>query len=322
MAEGQPRTRCSEQSRRARLIRHECFLPRVFSLRMILGLVLLILVAQPANAQSTGPPQSAPQSATVAAGSPPPATAPVPKDGDQRDKTKQNTLPIWLLCGYGTFLIAFIAVLHLWDSKKAYQFSAKARDELLAKLPDKLSADDLARVADAITKSPDGISGTTRSIVTYSLVLVLAFGIFYLLTMSVDSKATETADKLLTLLSGALTSVIGFYFGTKATADGVAAQKTPKVESQTAPAAHIDSVQPPRAKSGDTVVIRGGGFGSPTGNVEFGEVSVAREDIHNWSEAAVTLRVPSGLQAGKVDVSVNPAAGNKVVAHGLFEVVE
>jgi len=334
MVECPPRTRCSRQIPGSERSLFGSLRQVISSVLVVSVWSLLTLFVQSSEAQQpTGPALPADLSSPAQTSSIPsrpsaadPTTGSTTSDNDTAGAKKTKVPPtpgalIGLLSGSGLALILFVALLHLWDSKKAYQYSAQARDELASKLPDKLSADEFARVADTLTKSPDGIPGTTRSIVTYSLVLVLAFGIFYLLTMPVDGSVNDTAGKLLTLLSGALTSVIGFYFGTKAAADGVAAQTTPKAQPKATPATRIDSVQPPKAKSGDIVVIRGVGFGPQKGNVEFGKVSVASADIRDWSEETVTLTVPDRLETGPVDVTLNPATGNKVVGHGLFEII-
>jgi IPT/TIG domain len=299
-------------------------------LRMSAALAVILcstclLVAEASRAQTAPAPTAAPAPTGTETQLKTPSTDEKQQtDASTTQKNGNSKCPsaIWLLSGCGAFLLGFVALLHLWDSKKAYQYSAQARNDLLKKLPDKLSAEDLTRISDVITKPPDGISGTTRSIVTYSLVLVLAFGIFYLLTMSVDPKANDIADKLLTLLSGALTSVIGFYFGTKATAEGVAAQKNPKSDTPSTPATHIDGVRPPSGRSGDTVVVQGTGFGASAGNIEFGGIAVSGTDIQSWSDTAITLKIPPGVPEGYVDVSVNPTTGSRVVANRIFEILQ
>jgi hypothetical protein len=229
----------------------------------------------------------------------------------------------WLLGIYVGLLVVFIWSLHWWDSYNAYRFSSSARDALLLKLPKDLSPDDFVRVADKVeglAKLPEGIAGTTRAIFTYALVLIVGIAVFHLLAVSLDPKANDMADKLLTLLGGGLTTTIGFYFGSKATKEGIdagAAQDQPK-----SPAGHIDNVQPDHAKCGDVVAINGSGFGTAKGNVEFGSISIQPSDIQGWSDRAISLKVPATAPPGPVDVSVNPTSGSKLVGHGLFTVVQ
>ena len=221
----------------------------------------------------------------------------------------------------GLVLIGFIALLHLWDSIKAYSYSTRTRDGLLQKLPDKLSAEQIEQVSDVISRSPDGIPGTTRSIVTYTLIFVLAAGIFYMLVVCGDcdnGHGRDSAEKLLTLLSGSFASVIGFYFGAKATTEGLSAR--PAVKSPAGPddPAHIDAVVPPEGNPGDLIDIRGGGFGTQLGNVVLNSINIPPSDV-TWSDTTIRVRVPN-LPSGGVDITVNPASGQKVVAHGLFRV--
>ena len=140
-----------------------------------------------------------------------------------------------------------------------------------------------------------------------------------------DAKAADAyasyADKLLILLAGALTTAVGFYFGTKATSEGVAAGKPSNGEQlNTPPSGHIESVEPSHGKRGDSIVVKGTAFGKDKGNVQFGDVAVAT--IDSWSETSITIKVPASLPSGKADISVNPAQGNKIIGKELFTVDE
>ena len=220
-------------------------------------------------------------------------------------------------------------MLHLVDSVQAYELARRDTKAIWKRPPTPLSADDLAKVQDLLESlaAPSGIAGTTRSILTYSLILILGIAVFHLLALPPSDKTlansyAEYADKILILIAGSLTTAVGFYFGTKATTEGVAAGKPQQVDTPSIPSGHIDQVEPSHAASGATVVIQGTGFGQDQGNVEFDNVGVGT--IANWSQTYITVIVPTHPQelspGTKVDVRVNPAHGNKIVGQALFTV--
>jgi hypothetical protein len=222
-------------------------------------------------------------------------------------------------------IVLFVSVLHLVDSKQAYRLASNETAEIWKKLPNSLSADDLAKLQGLLAAvSPSGITGTTRSILTYSLIIILGIAVFHLLALppaapNLATSYADYADKILILLAGSLTTAVGFYFGAKATADGVAAAKPQDGAQPSAPSGQIERVEPDHGAPGAMVVIKGTGFGNDRGNVQFGDVAVGT--IDNWSETSIKVKVPdTGLAAGKVDVTVNPAHGSKIVGPELFTV--
>jgi hypothetical protein len=217
----------------------------------------------------------------------------------------------------------FVSVLHLVDSWQAYSLVSNETAKIWEKLPSSLSADDLAKLQGLLTaiSSPSGIAGTTRSILTYALIIILGIAVFHLLALppadpELAADYAGYADKILILLAGSLTTAVGFYFGAKATTEAVAAGKQ-DVAQPSAPSGHIERVEPDHGAPGAPVIIKGTGFGKDQGNVQFGDVAVGT--IDNWSETSISLRVPV-TDPEKVDVTVNPAHGNKIVGQGLFTV--
>jgi len=222
-----------------------------------------------------------------------------------------------LLTLYVLGLVALVFGLHIVDSVKAYTFSRESRDRLLEKLHGSLSPEQLTKVAGELT--PTGIQGTTRSIFTYALLLVLGIAIFHLLTMSKFEKAPEYADKILTLLSGSLASIIGFYFGSQATKD---AAEPARQQAQTPPASpgKITGVVPKQANRSVQVKIEGTGFGDEPGSVKFGLVSAEKPE--GWSPTSILVKVPPNAEPGPTTVSVNPVHDKEIVGSpALFTVL-
>ncbi len=222
-----------------------------------------------------------------------------------------------LLVFYVLLLAAFLFGLHLVDSLQAYAFSRKTRDKLLEKLGlAALSPEQIAKMAGQFT--PTGVPGTTRSLVTYALLATLAIAVFHFVAVSKFEKAPEYADKILTILAGAFSSIIGFYFGSKAMKEGAESVKQPPEEPLTPPG-EISKVTPKRAKPGDEVQIEGKGFGEQPGTVKFGVISADKTE--DWKDRTIKVKVPRNAEVGPRAVTVNPAHGKEIVGSPtLFEV--
>jgi len=284
----------------------------------LLGLILLL--SGQCGAQSSSNPASPANpavvpGASVASVSPSPAATATSAGSTAGEATKRGDYSKLMLFAYVILLIVFVGGLHLIDSFQAYSL-ARGSDQLWTKLPNNLSADEAEKLLKSLPQEPNGIAGTTRSILTYSLILILGIAVFDLLTVSVDPKAGEYADKLLTLLGGSLTTIIGFYFGAKATTEGVSAGKTQDAEKPRVALGRIDKVDPSHAKMNDSVIISGSGFGPDQGNVQFGQI--AAEQIETWADTSIKVKVPLKLPFGAADVFVNPPHGERIVGKGLF----
>ena len=81
----------------------------------------------------------------------------------------------------------------------------------------------------------------------------------------------------------------------------------------------ISSISPSSGEVGTEITIKGSDFGDSQGNgsVEFGS---AKATVDSWSDSAISTKVPTGLDAGKYDVSVTNDDGNS--AKSQFEVTE
>jgi hypothetical protein len=221
-----------------------------------------------------------------------------------------------MLLVYVVLPILFLFVLHLVDSLQAYAFSRQTRDKLLNALGEKLSA---TQVNEMIKISPSGIAGTTRSIFTYGLLVVLTAAVFHLLVFSPHVDASKNADKILTVLAGALSAVIGFYFGSKATSEGVVSGAVQRAEAPARSTGRIVSIEPSQASEGEEITITGSGFGD-AGTVQFGGTSAPR--AKSWKPSVIVVKVPSGVPKGPVGVAVNPDQGTRIDAtDATFEVI-
>jgi hypothetical protein len=146
-----------------------------------------------------------------------------------------------------------------------------------------------------------------------------------------DTTRADVAKQLLTMIATALTTVLGFYFGTSAAAAGAASGSSagggPATPPGSAapitfgPAAPI-TFGPSSGKPGDPVNIYGTGFGSEKGAVSFGDVPADMTSA-KWADREVTVNVPTGAKPGKVKVTVVPAGTDrKLVSSVEFEMLE
>jgi len=134
-----------------------------------------------------------------------------------------------------------------------------------------------------------------------------------------DTTRADIAKQLLTMIATALTTVIGFYFGTSAATAGAAAASS--AGGPGAPSGPITFV-PSSGRPGDPVKISGTGLGTAKGTVSFGDVPADMTSAE-WGDREVTVKVPAGSKPGKVKVTLVPASTDrKLVSSAEFEVLE
>ncbi len=180
-----------------------------------------------------------------------------------------------------------------------------------------ISPDQVKALVADFDKSPSGVSGLTRGALAFTLLLIIGVAVFHLLIFGGDG-VSGPVDKLLTLLTGAVTSITGFYFGGKLATDAATAAAQPSTITPAKPGGSISRVNPDHGKQGDVIEIEGKGFG-PWGSVLFDKIGA--EILNPWKESSIKVKVPAGLQSGKhVNITVNPVDGPAIVgAENLFK---
>ncbi len=218
-----------------------------------------------------------------------------------------------LLGLYVLLLVGFVLLLHLVDNLMSYHTFNK----LVAKWEGTLTRESTKALQDL---APAGIPGTSRSILAYGLLLVLAISVFHLLAIGGSEKAPEYADKILTVLSGSLSAIVGFYFGSKATREGAEAGAAQRAETPMKPIGRITKVVPPEGSSGTNVTIEGVGFGD-RGQVLF-HGTLGTQVSGGWKDNSINLKVPDGLEKGPTAITVNPSHNEEIVGSPeLFRVI-
>jgi IPT/TIG domain len=134
-----------------------------------------------------------------------------------------------------------------------------------------------------------------------------------------DTTRADVAKQLLTMIATALTTVIGFYFGTSAATAGAAAAASGG--GSAAPTGPI-TFTPSSGRPGDPVKISGTGLGTEKGRVSFGDAQ-ADMTTAEWGDREITVKVPAAAKPGKVKITVVPAGTDrKLVSRAEFEVLD
>src|SRR5438445_4837221 len=100
------------------------------------------------------------------------------------------------------------------DISKGYRDQRAKWRDLLTKLPSNINLDQLRPLLAELDQGPPGTSGLTRGAVALTLLLILGIALFHIVIFVPNS--LNLVEKILTLLTGAFTSITGFYFGSRA----------------------------------------------------------------------------------------------------------
>jgi len=228
-------------------------------------------------------------------------------NGGQNDVTET----LLLVFGYVLLIVLFPLILMWVDIRKAYRFSQQSRDKLFEKFSvDKLSLEQLKILLPELNQPPPGIPGLARATIAFTLLMIIGVGVFHIVVVApwFGKEIPPAIEKLLTLLAGALTSIISFYFGAKtaetAQKTAAAAQQPPETVQPPAP---VLNVTPKRGQRGtDVVTLQGRGFGAAPGTVSFGNTQAAAGDIQSWSDTSITVKVPANAQQASCTITVTP----------------
>lgn len=206
----------------------------------------------------------------------------------------------WLLFVYVVAIAALPIFATIYDTNRTYA----ERKLILDRLPDKATPAEVEQMFKVMnTSGPSGFTGLTRGILAVTLLLILAIPVLHFGVLGIDMP--KSVSELVMLLAGSLTSVTGFYFGTKAARDA-AAKPDPKPAVSTAP--KIKSIDPKTAAGGAPVTVKGEQFGDEPGKVYFDKVE-ATVPAKDWSDTEITVTVPTALKSGTVAVTVKTKEG-------------
>lgn len=203
--------------------------------------------------------------------------------------------------------VALIALLPffctIYDIRKSYN----ERTSVLKKLPEHPGIDDIKSLFVSMDQGPTGLTGLTRGLLALTLVLALTIVAFHLIVFG-PTTIPDVADKLIMLLAGTLTSITGFYFGSKAVAEATQQQlSSGGTNTPSSPKPTISSLQ--LGQNTGKLTVTGQGFGVKRGPaaVTIGNSAATVADT-DWNDTQIVAAIPSGVQ-GSVNVIVTNESG-------------
>ena len=124
------------------------------------------------------------------------------------DKTQ-----MYIIIGYAIILASIILIPTVFDIFMAYRSRNRNWDRLIEKASqDGLDKEELQALIKATADSPPGISGMSRSLMAFAVIVILGIAVFHLMG-SQSGKYDETIKNVLSMLAATLASITGFYFG-------------------------------------------------------------------------------------------------------------
>ena len=123
---------------------------------------------------------------------------------------------IEILVVYSAILLVVILAPILWDIKRSY--------DLKQKMIDKISSAD-PKVWEEVLKPIQGVVGLARLVMTLGIVIILGIAVFHLAVIGssaneqLNSQQMDIVKNMMTILGGAVSAMIGFYFGQKSQSD-------------------------------------------------------------------------------------------------------
>jgi uncharacterized membrane protein len=92
----------------------------------------------------------------------------------------------------------------------------KSLDVFIREHADKIDKDSLIQIIhECVNADPAGAPGTTRGVMALTITLVVGTSLFFIAAYKVSGTASDSIKEVLLTLTGALTAIIGFYFGGK-----------------------------------------------------------------------------------------------------------
>lgn len=139
---------------------------------------------------------------------------------------------IFLLGMLILLLLLFASLPILLNMYWSYKYLEKGQTILRAMVDNSkdkpLDKDLIQTISGSLNAQPIGIQGVGRSTMALTLVVVVGIGVFYVTLYPIDSDKSPLIKDLMLTLAGAISAIIGFYFGGRTGQEG---------SSATAPAA-------------------------------------------------------------------------------------
>jgi len=147
---------------------------------------------------------------------PPDLKKDTPKDLKKEIEKETKNVPK-VIFYYALILALFIAIPTIIDVILAYRSRNRNWQILLEKASlNGLDKDEFQGLITATSGGPPGISGMSRSLMAFAVIIILGIALFHLMiycSNSSNDKITTIISNVLSMLGATLASITGFYFG-------------------------------------------------------------------------------------------------------------
>lgn len=141
-----------------------------------------------------------------------PAFGEAPAPGGQPTPLTKSQPDIIII--YALILALFIAIPTIMDVILAYRSRNKNWQILIEKASlNGLDKDEFQGLIKATSTGPPGISGMSRSLMAFGVILIMGIALFHLLAYCKDPETIKIINNVLSMLAATLASITGFYFG-------------------------------------------------------------------------------------------------------------
>jgi len=210
-----------------------------------------------------------------------------------------------------------------WRKNEYTDMLAAILSDARPKAGSALSADDANELAKAMGQPPKGIQGLTRTLIALGLLTLVGVALVSLLVGN-SNNASELLKTVVTALTTTLITVVGFYFGSRATqADAGPAKGTISTKPATKPQVTIEP-KDQTAAVGGSATFQASASGDPAPTVQWQVAAASGEsfrDVPFGSAASLTVENVAAEQHGsQYRAEFSNSAGTATSNHATLSV--
>jgi hypothetical protein len=227
------------------------------------------------------------------------AKLPIGNNTTASGATQNNKNPVDPNIFFGVFALIFLVIMGImgYNVYKLYGFEI----EKFKQMKEKITIENL----DKCQPDLEGMKGLSRTLMAMAIIFIVGLVLMYsLIDRGMDQ---ASVGNLASILAGAVTTIIGFYFGTRA----VEGQITPSTPPATPPqpptkGPKIKNVSRDSGKPKDTVKISGESFGN---DQKESKLLLGNKALipTSWKDSEIEFSIPDEQAPGqtKIEVVVN-----------------
>jgi hypothetical protein len=130
----------------------------------------------------------------------------------------------WIIAVVAVIIISLLMIFVLWpyliNLKESHKHLTEVQKDIgkfIDKYADKIDEDKLVQIIqEDFRAKPMGAPGVTRGLMALAITLVVGISLFFMFAYPPEEPANGSIKEVLLTLTGALTAIVGFYFGGKA----------------------------------------------------------------------------------------------------------